>query len=94
MALSHIRCNEPERFTPATDKCRREGDMKRVLVCAAVLFVSSCGDSDDGSWKPYDQRSYNAGYEAGMIGTCNRIHRYKESVGKALIEEKICPFQR
>ena len=63
--------------------------MKRVLVCAAVLFVSSCGDSDDGSWKPYDQRSYIAGYEAGMIGTCNRIHRYKESVGKALIEEKI-----
>jgi hypothetical protein len=37
-----------------------------------------------------DQRSYDAGFRDDWADTCNRIDRYKESIGKALKEARIC----
>jgi hypothetical protein len=55
------------------------------LIFAAALLLG-CDDKA----KPYDQRSYDAGFRDDWADTCNRIDRYKESIGKALKEARIC----
>ena len=51
--------------------------------------VSEFGSKPD-STKPYDQRSYDAGFHDGWADTCNRIDSYKDSIGKALKQAGIC----
>jgi hypothetical protein len=55
-----------------------------VLVVAAGLL--GCDDSP----KPYDQRNYDAGFRDGWADTCDRIDKFKDSIGKALKQARIC----
>src|SRR5438046_1589099 len=55
-----------------------------VLVVAAGLL--GCDDSP----KPYDQRSYDAGFRDDWADTCDRIDKFKDSIGKALKQARIC----
>jgi len=55
-----------------------------VALCAAVLL--GCDDKP----KPYDQRSYDAGFCDGWADTCDRIDKFKESIGQALKQARIC----
>jgi hypothetical protein len=67
------------------------GKFERMRVLAMLVFallVSGASCSDDS--KPYHQRSYDAGFYDGWADTCNRIDRYKESMGKALKDAHIC----
>ena len=55
------------------------------LILAATLLLG-CDDKP----KPYDQRSYDAGFHDGWADTSNQIDRYKDSFGKALKQARIC----
>ena len=57
-----------------------------TMLALGLFFASACDENP----KPYDQRSYDAGFHDGWADTCNRIDRYKDSIGKALKQAGIC----
>jgi hypothetical protein len=60
--------------------------MTTRLLFTIILLVAATGCDDKP--KPYDQRSYDAGFHDGWADTCNQIDRYKESIGKALLTSR------
>jgi hypothetical protein len=63
--------------------------MSGITLAVLILFAALLIGCDDKP-KPYDQRSYDAGFHDGWADTCNQIDRYKDSIGKALKEARIC----